>query len=230
MKYLYRISLIFMILTVLSACLLGGYYLYQHHFREKRDITYGEPVVQETAAEKIATDCDTEYVILEQNLVTGENNTQIEAIPAKYINKTKEQLILLLSEEERAPALRDREKGLESIRLSAFSNERVVVVKSYRREETEELEELQEEEALQEVMGTSTEPISGDVSENSAGCFFLMANNGYVAVYYNDMKTLYLSTEIALDQLPDEVRQEILDKKYLKNEEEVYNFLESYSS
>ena len=44
------------------------------------------------------------------------------------------------------------------------------------------------------------------------------------------MKTLYLSTGISLDQLPDQVRQEILDKKYIKNEEELYNFLESYSS
>ena len=44
------------------------------------------------------------------------------------------------------------------------------------------------------------------------------------------MKTLFLSTNILLEHLPDEIKQEILDKKYIKNEEELYNFLESYSS
>ena len=214
MKYLYRISLIFMILTITSAALLGGYYWYQKYSRKHESVQQAEEIVKEVSVKKIATDCDTEYVILEQDLVKGGSNTFVREIPAKYINKTKTELISLLEEEEHAPALRDRKKGLVSIRLSVFSNERVVVIKTYKKE----------------VKKTMAETAEVAVSENDTGCFFLMANNGYVSVYCNDMRTLYLSTDIALEHLPDELQQEILDKKYIKNEEELYNFLESYSS
>lgn len=228
MKYLYRISLIFMILTILSACLLGGYYLYQSHSRIHPQNEQEPYLAKETSTVKDTTDCDTEYVILMQDLVAGGSETIVETIPAKYINKTKEQLELLLQEEERAPALQDREKGLESIRLSVFSNERVVVVKTYRRDSKPK---QLEEEVSQAVMGTDMKPVEErSVSANQMEGYYLMAKAGYVAVYNSDMKTMYLATGIALNQLPEELQQEILDKKYIKNEEELYNFLESYSS
>ena len=208
MKYLYRISLIFMLLSIFSACLLGGYYLYQNWKDKREPIQQKEEMIAEVSVKETKTDCDTEYVILEQDVANGGGETYVRDIPEKYIDKTKEELIDLLQEEERAPALRDREKGLISIRLSVFSNERVVVVKTYKKEVVETIA----------------------VSENDIEGFYLMANDGYVAVYQHDMKTLYLSTDISLDHLPEEMMQEILDKKYIKSEEELYNFLESYSS
>lgn len=60
--------------------------------------------------------------------------------------------------------------------------------------------------------------------------FYLMVENEYVNVYYNDLKTVYLYTDIKLSQLPEDIQQEIMDKKLIKTEEELYNFLESYSS
>lgn len=241
MKYLYRISLTFMTLTILSACLLGGFYFYQKWNLDSKNSTVQEPV-EETAAGAAKTDCDTEYVILEQNLNSGKSQSLVEEIPAKYIGKTKEELISLLSQEERAPALRDRQKGIQSIRLSAFSHDRVVVVKTYeikertdedsQKEENdvteEEIEEAEEE--TEETMQSPIEKIGEEEFEENTGIYYLMACDGMVCVYHEDMKTLYLATGILLDQLPDDVRQEILDKKYIKNEEELYNFLESYSS
>lgn len=211
MKVLYRISLIFMILSVLSAVILGGYYLYQNNTDKKEIKKESEYVTKEVVVQKITTDCDTEYVILEQDLINGGSDTLIKDIPEKYINKTKDELEALLHEEERAPALYDREKGLISIRLSVFSNERVVIIKTYKKE-------MKENEKVQLV------------SENNMEGFYLMANQGYVCVYCSDMRTLYLSTDIVMEHLPDILQQEILDKKYIKNEEELYNFLESYSS
>lgn len=234
MKYLYRISLTFMILTILSACLLGGFYFYQKwNWDSKNNITQ-EPV-EETATEAAKTDCDTEYVILAQNLNSGKSESLVEEIPAKYIGKTKEELISLLSQEEKAPSLRDRQKGIQSIRLSAFSHDRVVVVKTYEIKETEddgsqEKENDGTEEEVEETMQSPTEKIGEETAEENTGNYYLMACDGMVCVYQEDMTTLYLATGIMLDQLPDDVRQEILDKKYIKNEEELYNFLESYSS
>lgn len=234
MKYLYRISLTFMILTILSATVLGGYYLYQMHKSGEREPEIREQT-QETASNPSITDCDTEYVVLEQNLNTGDSQSLVQEIPAKYIGKTKEELSALLSQEEKAPSLRDRQKGIQSIRLSAFSPERVVVVKTYEIKETVVEETVRygrvqvSGNQIQETMQTDTGTIGSQTDEEIGG-YYLMANDGHVCVYYEDMQTMYLTTGIALDRLPDEVRQEVLDKKYIKNEEELYNFLESYSS
>lgn len=234
MKYLYRISLTFMILTILSASLLSGFYFYQRYHTGRSGTT--KEKAEETVVTKDQIDCDTEYIILEQNLDSGKSESLVEEIPSKYIGKTKEQLVSILAQEERSPSLRDRQKGIVSIRLSAFSNERVVVVKTYEIKEKEpdkeepgrETEEWEEEDEAAETMERDME--TTDAEGNREGAYYLMANGGMVYVYQRDMETLYLATDITIDQLPDDVRQEILDKKYMKNEEELYNFLESYSS
>ena len=233
MKYLYRISLSFMILTILSAILLGFMYFYRHDedSEEKEEISQ----VRETATNPNVTDCDTEYVILELDVNTGESVSLVETIPSKYIGKTKEELISLLKEEERSPTLRERQKGLQTVRLSAFSDKRVVIVKTYGVIK----EEVLTTSAVDPSLSISKETISGQEGTDltrgeqegiNTGSYYLMAREGMIWVYHEDMKTVYLTTGIFLDSLPDEVRQEILDKKYIKNEEELYNFLESYSS
>lgn len=228
MKYLYRISLIFMILTILSALILAGYSVYRLQDKGGGETEpEKEEKIAQTASASATTDCDTEYVILEQDLNTGECESVIQDIPAKYIGKSKEQLSSLLKQEERAPSLKDRQKGIQSIRLSAFSGDRVVVVKTYEiAKESAEAEESAEESTKE----TAEESMAQPQINEAIGGYYLMAYDGFLYIYYEDMQTVYLTTEIQLDQLPDDVRQEVLDKKYLKDEEELYNFLESYSS
>lgn len=60
--------------------------------------------------------------------------------------------------------------------------------------------------------------------------FYLVNEKNYVVVYCDDLKTVYMNTNISLDSLPDELKQEIIQNKYIGTEEELYNFLESYSS
>ncbi len=60
--------------------------------------------------------------------------------------------------------------------------------------------------------------------------FFLVNENHCVVVYQKDLQNVYLSTDIKVDELPDALRDEILHIKYVENEKELYNFLESYSS
>ena len=60
--------------------------------------------------------------------------------------------------------------------------------------------------------------------------FYILAKDNKLVVYYEDLETVYLSTDIAMDSLPKDVQLEILKKKYFESEEELYNFLESYSS
>ena len=60
--------------------------------------------------------------------------------------------------------------------------------------------------------------------------FFLVNENHCVVVYQKDLQNVYLSTDIKVDELPCTLRDEIMNKKYVENKKELYNFLESYSS
>ncbi len=60
--------------------------------------------------------------------------------------------------------------------------------------------------------------------------FYLVNEKNYVVVYCDDLRTVYMNTNITLDSLPDTLKQEIIQNKYIATEEELYNFLESYSS
>lgn len=60
--------------------------------------------------------------------------------------------------------------------------------------------------------------------------FYMLAENNLLKVYYEDMITLFISTEITLESLPEDVQVEIMQGKYFETEEELYNYLESYSS
>lgn len=58
----------------------------------------------------------------------------------------------------------------------------------------------------------------------------VVVEDGYLTVYDEKRKNVILYTDIRLDDLPGQLAQEIIDGKYFKTEQQLYNFLESYSS
>lgn len=70
---------------------------------------------------------------------------------------------------------------------------------------------------------------SYDFKEEEKG-FFLLNENHYVVVYDYSLSYVYMNTDIVVEELPDSLQEEILNIKYVKDEGELYNFLESYSS
>lgn len=60
--------------------------------------------------------------------------------------------------------------------------------------------------------------------------YYLVNENNLVTVYYGDKETVYMNTNIMLQRLPEELKQEIIYVKYVEREEELYDFLEAYSS
>ena len=60
--------------------------------------------------------------------------------------------------------------------------------------------------------------------------FYLMVADHFVIVYEEDKKTIHMNTDILLEGLSEELQTEIIGGKYIENEKELYNFLESYSS
>lgn len=65
---------------------------------------------------------------------------------------------------------------------------------------------------------------------NEKSHFYIVSKDSKLVVYYEDMETIFLTTNILLNSLPINLQLEILSKKYFETEEELYNFLESYSS
>lgn len=63
-----------------------------------------------------------------------------------------------------------------------------------------------------------------------SSCFYLAAYDNRVWVYLEDRKTVYIETEIRVDSLPEELQRQIIQMMWVENQEELYNFLESYSS
>ncbi len=61
-------------------------------------------------------------------------------------------------------------------------------------------------------------------------CYLLTVENHYVVVYYKNLDTLYCYTDICIEQLPERIQKEIMQIKKIETEEELYGFLESYSS
>ncbi|MFG6335761.1 MAG: hypothetical protein K1W20_09925 [Lachnospiraceae bacterium] len=60
--------------------------------------------------------------------------------------------------------------------------------------------------------------------------FYLMVADHFIVVYEEDRNTLYMNTDILLSLLPESLQTEIMEGKYVASEEELYLFLESYSS
>lgn len=60
--------------------------------------------------------------------------------------------------------------------------------------------------------------------------FYIMVADHYITIYEGDKQTIYLNTDILLSNLDETLQSEIIQGKYIEDEQEIYHFLESYSS
>ncbi len=84
--------------------------------------------------------------------------------------------------------------------------------------------------AAEEENKTSGGAVAADGQAMDENSFYLMESNGYVIVYLSDGTTIYEYTDIRVDALPADVQTEIRNGKYMGSPEELYGFLESYTS
>ena len=77
---------------------------------------------------------------------------------------------------------------------------------------------------------TSESAVAADGQALKEDCYYLMEVNGYVVVYLYDRKTPYEYTNILCNELPESLQKEIANGKYIDNMQELYGFLENYSS
>lgn len=72
--------------------------------------------------------------------------------------------------------------------------------------------------------------VETDGTAKNTDCFYLIEEHGFITVYLSDKKTVFEYTSIDAKSLPAEIEAEIKNGKYIKNTEELYSFLETYSS
>ncbi len=162
---------------------------------------WGEQIIEASAGQAFVVSADTRYVVREIDLNDGSMTESEQSVPLPYIGLNRDRLAEELEDYDSNPPLTELERGFEAIELSAFSKDRVVVCKYYRPEE-----------------------------EDAGEGYYLMVNDHVITVYHGDRRTVCMETDIMLESLPYSLQAEIMHGKYLETEEEVYHFLESYSS
>lgn len=60
--------------------------------------------------------------------------------------------------------------------------------------------------------------------------YYLKEEQGCVCIYLDDKETLYENTSIRLSSLPDALKTEIKNGKYIRTKKELYDFLKNYST
>lgn len=211
MKLVRRVSLFLVTAAVLLAA--GGYltlkaeqFFYPNRYAqnesavlENRQPETEEEQVIEAAVEEIpVVTADTRYFIEEVNLTDGTVSETEESVPVKYIGLDRESMLEEIASYDDNPPLTELERGFQTIELTAFSRNRVVICKYYQ--------------------------------EKKEQGFYLMAADHFLVVYREDKQTLYMNTDIMLDSLEEALQAEIIQGKYIENEDALYHFLESYSS
>lgn len=103
--------------------------------------------------------------------------------------------------------------------------------KQKRQAEAEELRLKQEiEQKLSPVDSEKEESVETEGEASKAEGYCLLEKNGYIVVYTADKSAVYEYTNIAFATLPESVQEEIKAEKYIETIEELYGFLENYSS
>lgn len=157
-----------------------------------------EQVIETAVADSAVVNADTLYLVEQVDLLKGTVTEQEETIPVMYIGLNREELLEALASYDSNPPLSELQKGFETIELTSFSKDRVVVCKYYKEKEEKG--------------------------------FYLMVADHFIVVYEEDGQSLYMNTDILLERLPDSLQREIMTGKHVESEEELYQFLESYSS
>lgn len=177
-------------------------YFYPNKYLPQKESYFLDDTAYEVSnTQKPITTCDTRYIIVELNKTDNTSNEIETKIPEKYMGMTRDRLEDALMEYQQNPTLEDLEKGFINIQLDNFSSQEVRISKTYH-------------------------PVPIDKKSG----YYLMVLDGKVVVMEEDKKTIYLTTDIYAEALSDSLKQELILGKFINDIEDLYRFLESYTS
>lgn len=121
-------------------------FFYPNRYQPKQPMSQAEQSVQKEETEEIqiieaaveevpVVTADTRYLVEEVDLTKGIVQEKEENIPVKYIGLNRDEMLEELKAYDDNPPLTELEKGFQTIELTAFSGDRVVVCKYYKEKE-----------------------------------------------------------------------------------------------
>lgn len=209
MKFVKGISLFVAALGLfVIGCFLGfeGHdFFYPGANREKTEnsgrIAEDGEKTQVLAREENIISADTSFVVIEVNLDDQTEQAQEIPVPPCYMGMDREAFEKQIRSFDSSPSLREMQKGFQGSEIRSFSGGKVELCKFYQEEQESEEE-----------------------------YYYLAIRQNKVVVYGADGKTIYMETDIPAQDLPADVLQELIQKRVVNTEEDLYDFLESYSS
>ena len=179
----------------------------------------------------------------------NEKKTAARQAAEKTVDAGEEQVQVIETAMEKAPVITaDTRYLIEEINLSdgtVQEKEEQVPVKYIGLDRVKLIEELSEYDrnpALSDLkLGFQNSELSSFSKDRVVICkyyrieeenegFYIMVADHYITVYEGDKQTVYLNTDILLSNLNETLQSEIIQGKYIEDEQEIYHFLESYSS
>lgn len=157
--------------------------------------------VQASAWDENIISADTSFVVIEVNVSDQSEQAEEIPVPSYYMGMDREMFEKQLQDFDKSPSLQELQKGFQGSEIRSFSGEKVELCKFYR-EQKEDKEEY----------------------------YYLAIQQNKVVVYRADGQTIYMETDISAEDLPSDVLQELIQKRVVNTEEDLYDFLESYSS
>ena len=164
----------------------------------KKDTTLQEKAVGvNQSGQTVKKDAVCEFRYLDT--ATGKEWTESGQVEPEWIGLTRTELIDCLAKELSDMSLNEYQKGLVSSRLTSFSDEKLVVEKTY---------------------NSKAHPYE----------YYMIVYDNMLVVYYSDKKTVYEYTGIMVDDIPEKDQITLNHGMYIRDQEELYELLQSYSS
>ena len=158
--------------------------------------------IQVSAQDENIISADTSFIVIEVNMDNESEIAEEIPVPTYYMGMDREAFENQIENFDRSPSLQELQKGFQGSEIRSFSGSKVELCKFY-----QEPKEPEEE------------------------YYYLAILDNKVVVYRGDGQTVYMETNILAQDLPSDVLQELLIQRRIINaEEDLYDFLESYSS
>lgn len=161
-----------------------------------------EKKIQVSEQDENIISADTSFVVIKVNVDDRSESTEEIPVPTYYMGMDREAFEKQIESFDRSPSLQELQKGFQGSEIRSFSGSRVELCKFYR-----------------------------EKKEEDARFYYLAVLDNKVVVYREDGQTVYMETDILAEDLPADILQELLTQKRVVNtEEDLFDFLESYSS
>lgn len=237
MKLVKRISL-FMTMSMIMFG-LGGWgalkaedYFYPNRYRHKTAQTPSVSAQMPSASAKASSVSEkpSQTISETETADTSEEEQVIETAVASEPVVTADTLYLVEHVDLTKGTVTETEETVPVMYIGLNREELLEALSSYGK--TPPLTELEQGFETIELTAFSKDrvAVSKYYKEKEPEGFYLMVADHFIVVCEEDRSTLYMNTDILLERLPDSLQREIMAGKHVSSEEELYLFLESYSS